>query len=116
MKRLLPTLLITLCHALLTWLLFLQAFRLGMSRFDAGAPTTLTERSISAAAEIMMWPLCAPLLRWQPKTLNHLFPGLLGYIPLLLNSLLWALVIVWFWRIILAKKNGGGPTTPAESP
>ncbi|MBL0226352.1 MAG: hypothetical protein IPQ16_12540 [Geobacteraceae bacterium] len=98
MKRLLPTILITICHATLTWLLFMLSFRMSMSRFDSGIPGMPGEHTLSKAAEIMMWPLITPILHWHPKWFYQVFPGLLGYIPLLLNSLLWALVIVWLWR------------------
>jgi hypothetical protein len=97
MKRQISIILITIGHATLTWLLFLQSFRMGMSRFDSGVPIALGERVLNGAVAIMMWPFITPLLLWWPNRLNHLFSGLLGYIPLLLNSLIWALVIMWFW-------------------
>jgi len=100
MKRQLPTFLITICHAMLTWLFFMLSFRMGMSRLDSGPPGMPGEHVLSRAAEIMMWPLITPLLHWQPKLFYRAFPGLLGYIPLLLNSLIWALVIMWLWRRI----------------
>ena len=97
MKRQIPIILITIGHATLTWLLFLQSFRMGMPRFDSGAPIALGERVLSGAVTIMMWSFITPLVLWWPNQLNHLFSGLLGIIPLLLNSLVWALVIIWIW-------------------
>ena len=98
MKRQMPIILITIGHAALTMIMFLQSFRMGMSRFDSGATVALGERVLNGAVTIMMWPLITPLLLWRPNRLNQIFSGLLGYIPLLLNSLVWALVIMWFWR------------------
>lgn len=98
MKRLLPTILITIFHAALTWVLFVLSFRMGMSRLDSRTPDMFGEHFLNRAAEIMMWPLITPILHWQPKLLYQVFPGLFGYIALLLNSLLWSLVIVWLWR------------------
>jgi len=103
MKRQLPIILITIGHATLTCLLFLQSFRMGMSRFDSGATAMSGERLLSGVVEIMMWPLITPIMHWQPKWFYRVFPGLLGYIPLLLNSLIWAFVIVWLWRRIQRK-------------
>ncbi len=106
MKRFLPVLLITLCHASVTFLLFLQAFGMGMARFDTGAPSTLLERVISAAATVLMYPLITPILQWRLGWLNSLFPGLFGYIPFVLNSLIWALVLTYLLRRIKGRNSG----------
>jgi hypothetical protein len=108
MKRQFPTILITIGHATLTCLLFLQSFRMGLSRFDSGAPAMPGERVLNGVVEIMMLPLLTPLQHWRPELLNHLFPGLFGYIPLLLNSMIWAIVIVRLWRKIQGSTTASG--------
>ena len=106
MKRLFAIILITIGHATVTLILFLRHFGMGMSRFEAPTPITSQERVLGGIVEVLMWPVFAPLTHWGGKWANNLFPGLLGYIPFLLNSLVWALVVVWFWR----KIRGETPT------
>ena len=82
---------------------------MGMARFDTGnTALSASEKIIHWLGEILMWPLFAPLTRWGGRWLTHLFSGLLGYIPLLLNSLIWALVITWLWRRIREKRVESG--------
>ena len=116
MKRGLAILLITIGHALLTVYLILQSFSMVMTRFDIGDTTrSASEKIINGLGEILMWPLFSPLTRWCGRWGTNLFSGLLGYIPILLNSLIWALVITWLWKRIRDKSvEQGGPGYPPQ--
>ena len=116
MKRRLATILITIGHASLTMFLLLKSFSMGMARFDTGDTTqSVSEQIMHGLGEILMWPLFAPLTRWGGRWLTHLFSGLLAYIPLLLNSLIWALVITWIWKRITRKRvEQAGPGYPPQ--
>ena len=111
MKRGLAILLITLGHAFLTVYLILQSFSMVMTRIDIGDTTrSASEKIINGLGEILMWPLFAPLTRWCGRWVTNLFSGLLCCIPILLNSLIWALVVTWLWNRIQDKSvEQGGP-------
>ena len=89
---------------------------MGMARFDTGDITSsASEKIIHGLGEFLMWPLFAPLIKWGSRLVTRLFPGLLVYIPLLLNSLIWALVITWLWRRIRRKRvEQAGPGYPPQ--
>lgn len=98
---------VTLGHAALSFVLLIASFGAGMGRFDTGETATAGQRILDRVAEILLWPLFAPLAQWGGPTVNALLPGVLGYIPLLLNSLLWALAIVFVWRRLLPNRATG---------
>ena len=104
MKRGLAILLITLGHAFLTVYLILQSYSMVMTRIDIeDATRSASEMIINGLGEILMWPLFAPLTRWCGRWVTNLFSGPLGYISILLNSFIWALVITWLWNRIRDK-------------
>jgi hypothetical protein len=98
---------ITVAHAALSFLLFMAAFGASMGRFDSGEAATAGERILDFVAEILLWPLFAPLTHWGGRSVDAVFPGVLGYIPLLLNSLLWAFAIVLAWRWLRGRRAAG---------
>ncbi|HTY63847.1 MAG TPA: hypothetical protein VMG30_16485 [Acidobacteriota bacterium] len=86
---------LTLLHAAISWGMFLFSFAAGMSRFDTGAAAGIGERAISLLSRLLFWPIYYPLVEWGPRPLIWFFDGLLGYIPILLNSLIWGVTIWW---------------------
>jgi hypothetical protein len=98
---------ITLGHAVLSFVLFMASVGATMGRLDTGEAATAGERIFGTVAEILLWPLFAPLADWGGRSVDAIFPGVLGYLPLLLNSLLWALAIVIAWRWLRRRRAAG---------
>lgn len=40
---------------------------------------------------VLLWPIFYPIAMWA----GNIFSGVSGYIPLLINSFVWALAIYW---------------------
>ncbi len=99
-------------HAALSMTLFLGSFGRGMARFDTGEPATTGARLLDVVAEILLWPLFAPLADWGGPWTNSVFAGLLGYVPLLLNSVIWAFAIVFAWRLMRRHRADDGFREP----
>ncbi len=102
--------LLTLAHAALSSVLLLISFSRAMTRFDSRDPeraVTTGAHILGAVTEILLWPLFAPLANWGGRWTHALFPGVLGYLPLLLNSLVWALAIMFAWRWLRPKSGTG---------
>ena len=78
----------TVAHAALSVLALVGSYAAGMRSFDSGARPTLIEQTLDSAADLLLSPIFTGLLDHEA---GRLFPGLLGYLPVLLNSLLWAL-------------------------
>ena len=87
-------------HAAASWALFLSAFSVGMSRFDTGGPKSFLETALEASSNVLLNPVFVPVT--SSARLRPFFPGLLGYVPLLLNSLVWA-VLVWLLAIAVSR-------------
>ena len=79
-------------HAAASWALFLSAFSIGMRRFDTGGPKSLLETALETSSNVLLSPVFTAVT--ASDQLRPLFPRLLGYLPLLVNSLVWA-VLVW---------------------
>ena len=91
----------TAAHAALTVFLFLVTFNRGMSRFDTGAPPTPADNVLESASTVLIFPLGTLAMRWDLAPV--FFPGLLGYLPVVANSLVWALVA---WWLVVALRQG----------
>ena len=95
---------VTLLHLMATAICGLKAFSMGMSRFDSGNPISRAEESLLTIWGILASPIATA---WMKLKLFHL-PGILGWFPFILNSLLWSgLVIV----IILTVQKLKNPQT-----
>lgn len=79
-------------HAAASWALFLSVFSMSMNRFDTGGPKSLLETALETSSNVLLSPVFIAVT--ASDRLRPLFPGLLGYLPLLLNSFVWA-VLVW---------------------
>jgi len=75
-------------------------FSISMSTFSTGEPTPLLGTILITLSNI----LGSPFLLFGPK-LGNIFPGLLGHIPVLLNSALWGFILTFGIRKIIKWKN-----------
>lgn len=87
----------TLLHFLATMACVVISFGFGMSRFDTGGAETLLERVTSVGADILMFPI------YQIFQLFHLFGMRLEILPVVANSLFWAVCFYWVLRIIIRR-------------
>ena len=92
-------------HAVSSVGAFLICFDQGMDRFDTGGQATAFERLACAMAAVLLSPICTLMVRW--KFASILFPGLLGYVPVLANSLVWA-AAAW-WLLALGRRRWHRP-------
>lgn len=92
MKKTIAILILTVLHAALSFGLFLITFGTGMARMEAGAAPTWPEKILEAAVLVLYFPFMH-LARLVPDW----FSGFWGYLPLLVNSLFWAVVLVELW-------------------
>jgi hypothetical protein len=82
--------LVALLHAAVTAGAFVLWFAIGMDRADTGAEATLFERAVAVCVDVLFFPL-VHLAQLAPR---GWFPDLWGYVPLVLNSALWACAFV----------------------
>ena len=78
-----------LIQTAVAFVLFLLAFASVMHRFDTGEAATPIDDLIGAAAQLFAFPVVT-LARLLPVR----FPGLLGWVPFILNGLLWSSLVV----------------------
>lgn len=83
-------------HNIVSVSVFLAAFTRGMARFDTGGEPTFVERAADFLSEILLSPLF--MLVTSSRVLRAAFPGVLGWAPLLANSILWAFLAWWLKR------------------
>ena len=89
-RTLAAALIVVVAHAALTAGVSVAVFGGAMARFDTGELASLPERALGAVLAVLLFPLGLLALYVRPSWLQ----GLWGYIPLLVNSLLWAAVLV----------------------
>jgi hypothetical protein len=87
-------------HAVTSAALFLWAFSLGMAHLDSGLPTSDFERLVSSASTVLLSPVFTVATR--SNRIAVFFPGLLGWLPLIANSALWA-VVSWWCVVALSR-------------
>ena len=80
---------------------FLICFDQGMDRFDTGASPTAFEHLACGMGAVLLSPIATLIVRWEFAPIY--FPGLLGYLPVLANSLVWA-VAAW-WLLALGRRR-----------
>ena len=68
----------------------MTVFGMGMARFDTGAGASLGEHVIRAVVEVLNLPVVTAALAVTPV---RALPGLWGYLPFALNSLVWGLAL-----------------------
>lgn len=91
---------LALAHASLSIYALLHAFSAGMARFDTGQAPSIFEKLTDAFVLVMFFPL-VHLCQHAPK---GWFSGLWGYLPILLNSALWAWVMIHAYDWLRARR------------
>ncbi len=93
---------LSIAHFLVCMLLIVYVFGRAMTRFD-----TLTEPGwVDSGAGIVLGVLTFPLNFFLEVMPADWLPGLWGYIPFVLNSILWGMAlfhVVIFGRVALSK-------------
>jgi hypothetical protein len=87
----------TLFQAIVSLGLFFYSFGAGSRRFDTGAPAGIGDKSVGFLSNLLFWPIFYPLVQWGPREFTKFFSRFLGYIPVLLNSLVWGISFWWFY-------------------
>ena len=105
MKKTIILISLTLIHAIVSFGVFLKDFSAGMSRFDTGQLPSLGEKTLGIFSTILLYPIFYPLSKWGGKIFLNIFPGILGYIPLLFNSFIWALAIYWVIKQVKTNRK-----------
>ena len=82
---------LTLLHATVSFGVFLAAFGAASARLDSGRVASTGEQLLGATVQVLHFPLVWLATEHVPA---GWLPGLWGYVPLLLNGLLWAGVLV----------------------
>lgn len=83
-------------HMAACFLAILVTFGQEIKRFETGDPEPMIQR----VAEVIGLILLSPIDTWlDTLPVQAYFPGLLGYIPMMMNSLLWGIVV---WLIAAA--------------
>lgn len=86
MKKLAVVLGLAILHFGVAMAAFVLSFAAGMSRFDTGAPPTMSERALDAASAVLHFPFVLLAERLPARSLE----GPVEYLPFVLDSLLWA--------------------------
>jgi hypothetical protein len=86
-------------HFLVSVRLFAVAFDQAMTRFETGAEPEFVERAVDLLSNVLN-PLLPLAVR--SKVLGAVLPGILGHLPGLASSVLWAFV-AW-WLVVLGRR------------
>jgi hypothetical protein len=94
MRRMVAFGLIAASHFALTIVLVIFTFGAGMARFDTLDGSHWTETLASSVVDVLVFPVLPLLDRPSLR-----FPGLSGYVPFIVNSVVWAGAIITIWRL-----------------
>ena len=114
MKRILIICAIAVGHAVGTFALLLYMLHAGSARFDSGVPATMLERLLTGVGMVLACPIYAPFSLWGGRWAGRLFPGLLGYVPLFCNGLVWGWMLCWLWGRRIKQKIAVVASHPAR--
>lgn len=64
-----------------------------MARFDSGGDPSSSERFLEGLSAVLNFPVFAAVLRL--KHVAKWLPGLWGYLPIFVNSVLWAVALLY---------------------
>ena len=92
-----------------TWL-FMLDFSRAMGRLDSGLPPSWSDSLVARLSNVFLSPLFVLMARSNVG--GVVFSGILGYLPLLANSVLWALG-AW-WLLQLARRLGARRSSPRD--
>ena len=105
MKRILIILALAAIHFALSFAFFLLSFAGGMSRFDGARESSILERVVNGIAYVLLFPLVQLAVRAGGGWMT----GALGYVPFILNSLLWAIAIYFVINFLARPRTTGSP-------
>jgi hypothetical protein len=94
MRRMVAFGLIAASHFVLTIVLVIFTFGAGMARFDAADSPRWRETVASSAVDVLAFPVLPLLDRPSLR-----FPGVWGYVPFVVNSVVWAKAVRTIWRL-----------------
>lgn len=92
---------ITLTHAVLSSGLFVWSYSLGMQRFDSLETESLLEKLLEATWNVLYFPI----VHLSRLASSNTFPALWGYIPIFLNSTLWAALLIYGYKKMYVKHD-----------
>jgi hypothetical protein len=102
-KRILLVLAVALIHTAATLLVMAQLITRGMARFDSGADPSSSERFLEGLSAVLNFPVFAAVLRLEHAA--KWFPGLWGYLPIFVNSVLWAVALLYIVKKIRRSRT-----------
>ena len=94
MRRMVAFGLIAAIHFVLTVVLVIFTFGSGMARFDTPDGPHWTETVASSVVDVLVFPVLPLIDRPSLR-----FPGLWGYVPFMVNSVVWSGAIITIWRL-----------------
>ena len=100
MKKILIVLALAAFHFALSFAFFQLSFAGAMGRFDAARESSILERVVDGIAYLLLFPLVQLAVRAGGGWMT----GALGYVPFILNSLLWA-TMIYFGINFLARRR-----------
>jgi hypothetical protein len=92
---------LAMIHFVVSFGLFLHTFGETMKRFDNGEPAGFLEQQANILSEILFFPL-VHLARLAPISW---FQGFSGYIPFIINSILWATILYQGYQWIKRRRQ-----------
>lgn len=101
MRGLLTVSALAITHAALTMVALFAAFGAASARLDSGAAPGAGQRILDGALQLLSFPIVWIASEHAPAGWSA---GYWGYVPIALNSLLWAAVLVYAARRI---RRGG---------
>ena len=89
-------------HFIIALAVSLYTFSAEMGRFENATAIEIFARAISA---VLLCPVFLPMAKFMGKTGSTLFPGMLGYIPLFLNSMVWGVTVSYLIGVMRKSKR-----------
>jgi len=115
LKRALTIAMLAVAHFSASAIGTMAKLHAAMQMFETGQPPSFVELLLDRMLTLLYFPLVT-VARLAPR---DAFPGLIGWLPFALNSLLWACAIVWacqWWRQRQATLAPPGLTPLPPSP
>jgi hypothetical protein len=96
----------TVVHLAASLYLFLVSFGIGMHHMDTGVHLRFGEKAVCLLSDILFLPIFVLKPHW--------FPGLWGYIPFILNSLVWGIAtwLAYSWFMLKLRIPKQAPRIP----
>ena len=103
---------LAILHFVATVVVVMKRFTMGMTRFDSAEPTAALEGALGTAQRVILFPVgSVGIYQWFQGWLN----GVLGWLPIVLNSMLWAAVILGVIMLITRALRSQNNTSELTS-